>query len=465
MSEAGSRQPTYKVLSTRAIVLSAIALCVVGVGIASWLLAAYGKGTEADRARLEAIKTAGTIVVGTGGAAALWLAARRQRTTEIMLVQKDIDQIHQERVATAGEADASERRITELYTKAVEQLGSEKAPVRLGGMYALERLAQNVPDQRQTIVNVLCAYLRMPYIPVSDIDQEMQPDPAVVEKRAQERQVRMTAQRILAAHLRQAEVQEDGKSSFWPNVDLDLTAAVLLAFDFTVCHVRAARFIGTRFLESAKFNGALFCGSARFDEAEFGGLAVFDDARFADDVRFNRAQFADISRFKGACFDRAAKFNRACFADAAMFHNAQFNGAAVFNRVYFRGHAWFNSARFLGKSVFNWSRFNGDARFNVTHFEEASSFFAVTFESRAVFYGARLHSETTFKEAQFKGVLRFEGAEVPVHSGLLQRLPSGHALAPISKTSSAGEWAYIVRLPSGETDDTPQGRVDSDNEQ
>jgi hypothetical protein len=61
--------------------------------------------------------------------------------------------------------DATERRVTELYTKAADQLGSDKAPVRLAGLYALERLAQDSPGQRQTIVNVICAYLQMPYTP------------------------------------------------------------------------------------------------------------------------------------------------------------------------------------------------------------------------------------------------------------------------------------------------------------
>ena len=58
---------------------------------------------------------------------------------------------------------AAAAAVTELYTKAVEQLGSDKAPVRLGGLYALERLAQDNPAQHQTIVNVICAYLRMPF--------------------------------------------------------------------------------------------------------------------------------------------------------------------------------------------------------------------------------------------------------------------------------------------------------------
>src|SRR3712207_4018610 len=57
------------------------------------------------------------------------------------------------------------RQVTETYAKAVEQLGHAEAPVRLGAMYSLERLAQDNPSRRQTIVDVLCAYLRMPYTP------------------------------------------------------------------------------------------------------------------------------------------------------------------------------------------------------------------------------------------------------------------------------------------------------------
>jgi hypothetical protein len=65
-------------------------------------------------------------------------------------------------VAAAAAQDAAEQRITELYTRAVDQLGNEKAPVRLAALHALERVAQKNPEQRQTIVNVICAYLRMP---------------------------------------------------------------------------------------------------------------------------------------------------------------------------------------------------------------------------------------------------------------------------------------------------------------
>jgi hypothetical protein len=149
------------VLSRTAIVWWAVAILAVGVGTAVWL-PVYGGGDP--RVQLDAIRTAGTVVVGAGGAALL-LAARRQRSTEISLKQKERDQQHQERVAAAAEHDAAERRLTDLYVKAVEQLGSDSAAVRQGGLYALERVAQDNPAHRQTVVNVLCGYLRAPFTP------------------------------------------------------------------------------------------------------------------------------------------------------------------------------------------------------------------------------------------------------------------------------------------------------------
>jgi len=41
---------------------------------------------------------------------------------------------HSEKVAVSTEHDATERRITELYTTAAGQLGNDKAPVRLAGL-------------------------------------------------------------------------------------------------------------------------------------------------------------------------------------------------------------------------------------------------------------------------------------------------------------------------------------------
>jgi len=53
-----------------------------------------------------------------------------------------------------------EGHLTDRYTKAVEQLGSDKIEVRLGGIYALERLMRDSSTDQPTIVEVLAAYIR-----------------------------------------------------------------------------------------------------------------------------------------------------------------------------------------------------------------------------------------------------------------------------------------------------------------
>ena len=131
---------------------AAIAVALTAFVITTWLLTIASHaapGTDQATARLDAVRTGLAAGAGAGAAVGLMLAFRRQHHQEIATLLTDLD--------------ATERRITELYTKAVEQLGNDKAPVRLGGLYALERLAQDNPAQRSTIVNVICAYLRMPF--------------------------------------------------------------------------------------------------------------------------------------------------------------------------------------------------------------------------------------------------------------------------------------------------------------
>ncbi|MDF5758452.1 hypothetical protein [Spongiactinospora sp. TRM90649] len=52
---------------------------------------------------------------------------------------------------------AEQGQITDRYTKAVEQLGSAKTDVRLGGIYALQRPAADSPRDKDTIRQVLAA--------------------------------------------------------------------------------------------------------------------------------------------------------------------------------------------------------------------------------------------------------------------------------------------------------------------
>jgi hypothetical protein len=103
--------------------IAAGTLVVLGVAAVIGFVLLRRYGGQGAQIQLDAIRTAGTLVIGTGGAVALLLTARRQRYTELTLVHTD--------------RDATERRITELYTKAAELLGSGQVSVRMAGLYAL----------------------------------------------------------------------------------------------------------------------------------------------------------------------------------------------------------------------------------------------------------------------------------------------------------------------------------------
>jgi hypothetical protein len=51
-------------------------------------------------------------------------------------------------------------QVTDRYTKAIEQLGSDKLDVRIGGIYALERVARDSARDHPTVMEVLTAFVR-----------------------------------------------------------------------------------------------------------------------------------------------------------------------------------------------------------------------------------------------------------------------------------------------------------------
>jgi hypothetical protein len=55
-----------------------------------------------------------------------------------------------------------EGQVTDRYTKAIKQLGSDKLAVRIGGIYALERVARDSAKDHPTVMEVLAAFVREP---------------------------------------------------------------------------------------------------------------------------------------------------------------------------------------------------------------------------------------------------------------------------------------------------------------
>ncbi|MEU3649452.1 pentapeptide repeat-containing protein [Lentzea sp. NPDC034063] len=341
-------------------IVGGLILVTAVVVVALWWAGTAGlNGDKLVAARLDALRTGLSIGLGGGGALALYLSWRRQRAAEIALAQAAIALAQKDRDQDHTEADSRERRITDLYTKAVEQLGSDKAPVRLGGLYALERLAQDNPHQRQTIVNVLCAYLRMPYTipgksPGDDAETSILD---VYRERVQEREVRVTAQRILALNLRCVDNRRNPIDTFWPGIDIDLTGAVLIDLDFMGVSARTVRFGDARFSGTAaftdssfgdfvEFGDAQFSDIAWFERVKFSGYAGFGSTTFKRMATFESSRFLSFAYFKGTHFLHRAKFSQVQFGNLTMFYEAEFLELAEFDQVVFNSAPFFDGARF-----------------------------------------------------------------------------------------------------------------------
>jgi Pentapeptide repeats (9 copies) len=333
-------------------------------------------------ARTTLLQGLAAVLVLTGAAIGAAVTLRQIRISQGQL-QATRAQMQHTLETTQQQLNLTEQgQITDRYTKAVEQLGHEKAPVRLGALYSLEHLAQDNPNYRQTVVDVVCAYLRMPYtppaqqepgaeqvqelaLPANGPDRAVHPGPGRDPAR-EELQVRQTAQRLLADHLRRPPetsgqeaqlLSPSPQQAFWPAISLDLTGATLVDFGFAQVSVIRAR-----------FEKATFQGDAGFAEATFQGPVTFGHARFQGD---------------------------------AGFYGATFQGNAWFDRAYFQGSAWFLQATFQGDATFVAAAFLGNAEFD-----------GATFQATTAFSGATFQATTGFRRATFQVTTWFDNAQV-----------------------------------------------------
>jgi uncharacterized protein YjbI with pentapeptide repeats len=234
-------------------------------------------------------------------------------------------------------AEQRTRTLNERFATAAEQLGSDKPAVRLAGVYAMAGLADDWEENRQVCVDVLCAYLRMPYKP--------EPEPEADEEKRlafqSSREVRHTVIRVITAHLK------EHAAVSWQGLDFDFTGVVFDGGDFS-----GARFSG----------GRISFISARF----FGGTVYFSNAEFSGGtVSFLRAEFSggtvsfQVAGFSGG----RVSFDEAVFSGGTVyFSNAEFSGSTVsFLRAEFSGGTVsFQVAGFSGGRVsFDNARFSG----------------------------------------------------------------------------------------------------------
>jgi hypothetical protein len=121
------------------VIVAAVAVGVIVVAVKwapDWLADTEGLGDTAAAEELGRVRTA--ILAGLAGLLAALGAYYTHRTFALN---------------RAGQ-------ITERFTRAIDQLGNAAPDVRLGGIYALERIAGDSADDHPQVVEVLTAYVR-----------------------------------------------------------------------------------------------------------------------------------------------------------------------------------------------------------------------------------------------------------------------------------------------------------------
>lgn len=329
---------------------------------------------------------------------------------------------HQQLAGGEGRrAEADQRSVR--FGFAVEQLGHERAAVRLAGVYALGRLADDWPQQQQMCIDVLCAYLRLPY----------EADPGSARHVREDREVRQTVIRVIRNHL-----LDPAAVSSWCGRDLDFTGAVFDGGSFDGIQVTAGE---VRF-DACEFVG----GSVGFAGARLtGGSLSFDGARFsAGRVSFTGAQFGGTAvSFDGSWFCGGT----VGFADAVLAAGSvRFTGAA-----FSAGRVTFASARFCGARVaMDATRLaGGTVGFTAAEFSAGGvDFTGAEFSGATVgFAGAAFSgADVTFEGCRFSaGTVGFTGAGVTggrISWGPFSPLPGGRepdadAAPPMPKSAVA----------------------------
>ena len=255
------------------------------------------------------------------------------------------------------------------YTTAIEQLSSDKASIRLGGVYTLvglvdewladDKTIPNIEERRkegQVIINNLCAYIRSPFLLAERTEQLNEPYAKDLQKNfggdiekfnedkqyfaqekaalEEERQVRQSIIKEIREHLS----KNYSESSSWSDFD----------YDFSHAH----------FFYPVNFNNSYFGTSivnfsgATFTQADFIGVTFawtnFIGVTFAW-ADFSRATFTQDANFFEATFTQADFFE-------ATFTQADFSGAKFTERADFSGAIFHSEPSFtdvLGKARFS----------------------------------------------------------------------------------------------------------------
>ena len=303
----------------------------------------------------------------------------------------------------------------------------------------LEKLKKKAKKEAQTIINILCKYIRT--IP-GECTEEALKDIGALDTISQDKlKSDSEIRRLIFSEIsdRSSEITIENGEIFtapgiWSELDFDFSQAPIFYplndLIFEECNFSSisfygkADFSGSSFIGDAAFNGVQFPQETDFNKVTFNGKADFSvqgNAKtfFGEKATFIGALFSQGANFNEVTFNGKAEFStqgeaKTTFGGDATFNGVQFAQEANFNEVNFNGKADFSTqgdtkTTFGGKATFNGVQFTQDAYFNEVTFNEVtfneSADLSIRDDPKTVFEGEAVFNDATFnKKAIFHGV-------------------------------------------------------------
>ena len=360
----------------------------------------------------------------TGGAIAAFglLETYRKNTNDRAKANADINaalknQEHQaevlkEQIRQFDENAFKERKAErrERYTKAVEQLGDEKAPIRMGGVYTLVGLVDEWLEEKslsdderfkegQVIINNLCAYIRSPFTLTSHYNELSNPTPKGIYKDKKEKfyadkatldsesDVRLSIIKEIHDRLQGPEENTPGT---WSDFEYDFSGSVFFyPVDLTKSYyTKPINFSGSTYQGGADFTGSTYQGGADFSRSTYQGGANFSDSIY---------QWAD---FTGSIYQGGANFSHSAYQEGADFTGSTYQALAYFTDSTYQSRADFTDSTYQALADFTGSTYQSRAYFSNSIYQEGVYFSDSTYQSadfsRSIFY-----SETYFSKDKY----------------------------------------------------------------
>ena len=265
----------------------------------------------------------------------------------------------------------AERR--ERYTKAVEQLGDGKAPVRMGGVYTLVGLVDEWLEEKslsdderfkegQVIINNLCAYIRSPFTLASHYDELSQDSPTpegiykdkkeefYIDKAILDSEADVRLSIIKEIHDR---IQGPDKNTpgAWSDFEYDFSGSTFFyPIDLTNSYyAKPINFSDSIYQSRADFSGSTYRDEAYFGGSTYQGGADFSGSTYKDVADFSRSTYqgrADFSRstYQWASFSDSTYQGWAYFSDSTYENETNFSGSIFYQETYFGEDGYSNSS-------------------------------------------------------------------------------------------------------------------------